>query len=157
VWSFVTLSLYKYINNSINQEIWDCRETIKNKEAKQEIHIQGICVITLCIFEEDVILYARLKSTNYVAVYDRKVNTESAQNACVLSQRKSKIQYHSRDKQSWVNSMEDIPAEFAILLRNVSLHFIRHRPTCLEGIRHWLYIHELKRIVWRGKRRRCSV
>lgn len=42
--------------------------------------------------------------------------------------------------------MEDIPAEFALLLRNVSSHFIRHRPICLGGLRHWLYIHELKKL-----------
>lgn len=43
--------------------------------------------------------------------------------------------------------MEDIPAEFAVLLRNVSLHLIRHKLACLGGLRHWLYIHELKKIV----------
>ena len=42
--------------------------------------------------------------------------------------------------------MEDILAEFATLLRNVSLHFIRHRLICLGGLRHWLYIHELKKL-----------
>jgi len=42
--------------------------------------------------------------------------------------------------------VEDIPAEFAMLLRNVSLYFIRHRLTFLGGLRHWLYIHELKKL-----------
>ena len=48
---------------------------------------KNICVIRVCVFQEDVILYARLKVIDYVPVYDRKVNKESAERTCSFSEK----------------------------------------------------------------------